>query len=114
MDEQTTLTELLCELGIGKTAADGYAEALVAEGSFDTPVAFASLTTQTIVRLAGEFQRSAIKTAVLDDEVRLQGPMVATSVSLSAMLVEAASARLVFHGNASQVRHVIRFNVLVQ
>ena len=32
--------------GIGKTAADGYAEALVAEG-FDTPVAFASLTTQT-------------------------------------------------------------------
>jgi ankyrin repeat protein len=47
MDEQTTLTELLCELGIGKTAADGYAEALVAEG-FDTPVAFASLTTQEL------------------------------------------------------------------
>lgn len=66
------------------------------------------------IHIAGEFQRSAIKTAVLDDEVRLQGPMVATSVSLSAMLVEAASARLVFHGNASQVRHVIRFNVLVQ
>eukprot|EP01046_Picozoa_sp_COSAG06_P066461 COSAG06_NODE_16777_length_981_cov_1.521542_1_plen_81_part_00 len=66
------------------------------------------------VQLAGEFQRSAIKTAVLDDEVRLQGPMVATSVSLSAVLVEATSARLVFHGNASQVRHVIHFNVLVQ
>ena len=47
MDEQRALTAFLRELGIGKTAANGYAEALVAEG-FDTPVAFASLTAQEL------------------------------------------------------------------
>jgi hypothetical protein len=47
MEEQGELTAFLCQLGIGETAARGYAAALVAEG-FDTEAAFATLTAEEL------------------------------------------------------------------